>query len=183
MKHHQSRIHSSGYFYKETRLMLKQAIRRAIAQRTNREEGQGLVEYALILVLVAVVVIVILSQLGPSINNIFVEINDALGGDLVVSNEDNGPQCLNTNIANNYIEVPANGVLPPTTMQHSDANCTAADRGQLGWDVVYVSPNNINSARAKCNSAYSKQLRYTGTGTPEENSEIWPNSGFWYCQP
>ena len=31
-----------------------------------REEGQGLVEYALILVLVAVVVIVILARLGPA---------------------------------------------------------------------------------------------------------------------
>ena len=36
-----------------------------------REEGQGLVEYALILVLVAVVVIVILALLGPTIGNIF----------------------------------------------------------------------------------------------------------------
>ena len=36
-----------------------------------REEGQGLVEYALILVLVAVVVIAILAVLGPSIGNVF----------------------------------------------------------------------------------------------------------------
>jgi pilus assembly protein Flp/PilA len=36
-----------------------------------REEGQGLVEYALILVLVGIVVIVILAILGPSIGNIF----------------------------------------------------------------------------------------------------------------
>ncbi len=36
-----------------------------------REEGQGLVEYALILVLVAIVVIVILSLLGPIIGNVF----------------------------------------------------------------------------------------------------------------
>jgi pilus assembly protein Flp/PilA len=35
------------------------------------EKGQGLVEYALILVLVAVVVIVILALLGPTIGNIF----------------------------------------------------------------------------------------------------------------
>jgi len=39
-----------------------------------REEGQGLVEYALILVLVAVVVIVALSLLGPAIGNIFSQI-------------------------------------------------------------------------------------------------------------
>jgi pilus assembly protein Flp/PilA len=36
-----------------------------------REEGQGLVEYALILVLVAVVVILILSLVGPAVGNIF----------------------------------------------------------------------------------------------------------------
>jgi pilus assembly protein Flp/PilA len=35
------------------------------------EMGQGLVEYALILVLVAIVVIVILALLGPAIGNIF----------------------------------------------------------------------------------------------------------------
>jgi len=36
-----------------------------------RDEGQGLVEYALILVLVAIVVIVILAILGPVIGNVF----------------------------------------------------------------------------------------------------------------
>ncbi len=35
------------------------------------EQGQGLVEYALILVLVALTVIVILSLLGPGIGNAF----------------------------------------------------------------------------------------------------------------
>jgi pilus assembly protein Flp/PilA len=36
-----------------------------------REEGQGLVEYALILVLVAIVVIAILLLVGPAIGNVF----------------------------------------------------------------------------------------------------------------
>lgn len=36
-----------------------------------RQPGQGLVEYALILVLVSVVVIVILVLLGPVIGNVF----------------------------------------------------------------------------------------------------------------
>jgi len=36
-----------------------------------REEGQGLVEYALILVLVAIVVIAILVILGPVSGNVF----------------------------------------------------------------------------------------------------------------
>jgi pilus assembly protein Flp/PilA len=43
-----------------------------------REEGQGLVEYALILVLVAVVVIVILALVGPAVGNIFSNIVNAL---------------------------------------------------------------------------------------------------------
>jgi pilus assembly protein Flp/PilA len=36
-----------------------------------REEGQGLVEYGLILVLVAIVIIAILTILGPQIANVF----------------------------------------------------------------------------------------------------------------
>jgi len=36
-----------------------------------REDGQGLVEYALILVLVAIVVIAILTLLGPAIGAVF----------------------------------------------------------------------------------------------------------------
>ena len=44
-----------------------------------RQQGQALVEYALILVLVAVVVIVILALLGPTIGNIFSNISKSLG--------------------------------------------------------------------------------------------------------
>jgi pilus assembly protein Flp/PilA len=40
-------------------------------RRARKESGQGLVEYALILVLVALVVIVILALLGPAIGNVF----------------------------------------------------------------------------------------------------------------
>jgi pilus assembly protein Flp/PilA len=43
-----------------------------------REEGQGLVEYALILVLVAIVVIAILLVLGPAIGNVFSQVVDQL---------------------------------------------------------------------------------------------------------
>ena len=45
-----------------------------------KEKGQGLVEYALILVLVAIVVIAALTILGPIIGNIFSEINNSLSG-------------------------------------------------------------------------------------------------------
>jgi pilus assembly protein Flp/PilA len=43
-----------------------------------KEKGQGLVEYALILVLVAIVVIAALMILGPVIGNIFSTINASL---------------------------------------------------------------------------------------------------------
>ncbi|MGB9798513.1 MAG: Flp family type IVb pilin [Thermanaerothrix sp.] len=43
-----------------------------------KEKGQGLVEYALILVLVAVVVIAVLTLLGPAIGNVFSKIYNAL---------------------------------------------------------------------------------------------------------
>jgi pilus assembly protein Flp/PilA len=43
-----------------------------------QERGQGLVEYAIILVLVAVVVIAIVRLLGPKIGNTFSTINSSL---------------------------------------------------------------------------------------------------------
>lgn len=45
-----------------------------------REEGQGLVEYALILVLVAIVVIAILTLLGEQVSEVFSQIVEGLGG-------------------------------------------------------------------------------------------------------
>jgi pilus assembly protein Flp/PilA len=46
----------------------------------HSEKGQGLVEYALILVLVAIVVIAALMILGPIIGNTFSTINNSLTG-------------------------------------------------------------------------------------------------------
>ena len=43
-----------------------------------KEKGQGLIEYALILVLIAVVVIVVLKLLGPQIGGIFSKISSGL---------------------------------------------------------------------------------------------------------
>jgi len=45
-----------------------------------KEKGQGLVEYALILVLVAIVVIAVLMLLGPIIANVFSTINSSISG-------------------------------------------------------------------------------------------------------
>lgn len=48
-------------------------------RRSSAVKGQGLVEYALVLVLVAVVVIAILTLLGPQIGNVFSRITCGLG--------------------------------------------------------------------------------------------------------
>ncbi len=45
----------------------------------TRQEGQGMVEYALILVLVSIVVIVILLTMGNQIKNVFSNVVAALG--------------------------------------------------------------------------------------------------------
>ena len=46
----------------------------------GRERGQGLVEYALILVLVAIVVVTVLTTLGTRLQSTFTNITNALGG-------------------------------------------------------------------------------------------------------
>ncbi len=43
-----------------------------------KEEGQGLVEYGLILVLIAIVIVVILTTVGATIQNIFSKIVSSL---------------------------------------------------------------------------------------------------------
>jgi pilus assembly protein Flp/PilA len=51
---------------------------KSLSSKSKQEKGQGLVEYALILVLVAIVVIAALMVLGPKIGNIFSKVNSSL---------------------------------------------------------------------------------------------------------
>ena len=50
----------------------------SLLARTSREEGQGMVEYALILVLIAIVVIVVLAVVGHQVSDVFNNINSGL---------------------------------------------------------------------------------------------------------
>lgn len=54
-------------------------IRALIDRLTRSDRGQGMVEYALILVLIAVVVIAILIILGNQVANVFCNIAGAIG--------------------------------------------------------------------------------------------------------
>ena len=48
----------------------------------NEEEGQGMVEYALILALIAIAAITILPSIGEKILGIFTDVDDALGSEI-----------------------------------------------------------------------------------------------------
>jgi len=50
----------------------------ARAARDDCQEGQGMVEYALILVLISIVVIVILSVIGAQVNNVFSNVSNGV---------------------------------------------------------------------------------------------------------
>jgi pilus assembly protein Flp/PilA len=52
----------------------------SLFEAKRSQSGQGMVEYALILVLVSIVVIVVLLTMGQQINNVFSNVVVALGG-------------------------------------------------------------------------------------------------------
>jgi pilus assembly protein Flp/PilA len=58
---------------------LVELIWRLAARLTDNEQGQSMIEYALILVLIAVVVVVVLIILGNQVQNVFCNISGALG--------------------------------------------------------------------------------------------------------
>lgn len=59
---------------------LRDRLGQVVSHRNSDEEGQGMVEYALILVLIAIVVIVILTVVGHRVSDVFSNINTGLGG-------------------------------------------------------------------------------------------------------
>jgi pilus assembly protein Flp/PilA len=135
----------------------------------KREEGQGLVEYALILVLVAVVVIVILSQMGPAIGNIFSEIVGALNGEIASAPQ--GCQAFGGGMysAGVYIDVQGD-VITPDTIGHTDDACTDNGAGPAGSYMVNVSSE--AAADTKCAGV-------GGTGVvPGSGNE----NGWYFCQ-
>ena len=56
---------------------VSEAVRRFLSP-DRREDGQGMVEYALILVLIAVVVIIVLSTVGRQVKNVFSNVSNGL---------------------------------------------------------------------------------------------------------
>jgi pilus assembly protein Flp/PilA len=55
-------------------------LERYVALNNVSQDGQGMVEYALILFLVSIVAIVFLTAIGGHVNDVFSAVNDALTG-------------------------------------------------------------------------------------------------------
>jgi pilus assembly protein Flp/PilA len=73
--------HVVRYGSRVSYLLIKEVIelKRVLGDAGQSQRGQGMVEYALILVLVSIVVIVILLTMGNQIQNVFSNVVAALG--------------------------------------------------------------------------------------------------------
>jgi len=69
----------TGYGFETLAQARKEVKLRVLRRMSHRQRGQGMVEYALILVLVSIVVIVILLTMGNQIQNVFSNVVAALG--------------------------------------------------------------------------------------------------------
>jgi pilus assembly protein Flp/PilA len=70
---------STSQFTTLTEVFTMLDFKKLFKKNAEKKEGQGLVEYALILFLVAVVVIAILIILGPQIGGVFSKVSSTLG--------------------------------------------------------------------------------------------------------
>ncbi len=59
--------------------MKLQAILETLTARLEREEGQDMIEYALLAALISIVAIAVILLLGPYIKNLFQDVVSALG--------------------------------------------------------------------------------------------------------
>lgn len=50
-----------------------------LGRRLKREQGQGLVEYSLILILIAVVLVLVVGVVGRQVRNVFSNVSSGLG--------------------------------------------------------------------------------------------------------
>jgi pilus assembly protein Flp/PilA len=115
------------------------------------EKGQGLVEYALILVLVAIVVIAAMMILGPTVGNVFNNVNSSLEGLTSGGGGGSLPSGPSSNTAyDNYTGIPRMGNTYAIEYFCNTAGSGAAYNSYSvgsGWDITAgpnVSPSTIN---------------------------------------
>lgn len=125
-------------------------------RKTHQEGGQGLVEYALILVLVAVVVIAVLTLLGPQIGNVFSRVVNGLG--VVDSSGGSGEGGDNPSPTGNLVSVTA-----------------FRSGGDVVVQVEVTDTVNITAVDSQSNKTVS--LSCTGTGCSVTLPAVGPNPG------
>lgn len=111
--------------------------------RYKRQEGQGLVEYALILSLVALVSVFVLTALGQGLSNVFTRINCAINRDTACAQPSagNGDACPNENLivdALQCLDSPFTGGGQGLTM-FARTNCQGANLTLQGYGPLLYS--------------------------------------------
>lgn len=100
----------------------------------DNSQGQGLVEYALLLMLVSVVVVVILTLLGPQVGNVFSRVTTAMAGP---SGEEAPPTpAMITNASANY----SGGQLTVSVTLDQNGTITVTHQGSGKTSTVSCNP-------------------------------------------
>lgn len=133
----------------------------------RREDGQGLVEYALILVLVSIVVIVILALLGNTINGAFARVVAALNGQDMTGT---GTEYVITSMG-----ASASGSPPDCTVNVTGMQVTVFEDGELAGAGVAVSGSVSFSGGA--GGSASGSTNSSGTATLNNVSGLGSCSG------
>jgi pilus assembly protein Flp/PilA len=120
------------------------------------KRGQGLVEYALILVLVAIVVMVILALLGPAIGNVFSNIVAAIGnpgGGGAISGVGQ-PTKIGSTVtvkftrASTNVSVSASSTSGSASVSCTDTSCTCTVTGAASSGTVTISGGGTSVSRS-----------------------------------
>lgn len=112
----------------------------------QQEKGQGMTEYALILVLVPVVTIIALMLLGPLIGEVFSEINNSL-----VALEGGGGEIVSVPLPTELpTEEPACSSTPAFEAWKSSMNSQCSARPGVGQFVQFSCNESANTTSATC---------------------------------
>lgn len=133
----------------------------------KKEEGQGLVEYALLLVLVAVIVIAILAVLGSQIVVVFAQVTAGLNGQVVtgvgteavvtdydVEITENGPTCTATVSNISFVGLTDGKILEngSVTVYFSMGDQTKSTSGSTGANGMGSASGSLTFNGSNCGS-------------------------------
>lgn len=122
--------------------------------KRNAQRGQGMIEYAFILILVAVVAIVGVAYLGGAVNNSYCKVNNAFAGSPPAS-------CPSASLPTNYTMTVTSGTVFQETYPNSTPSTVTLPAGITltnNTDPVCGDSNQY------CIKAYGNAIEYSTTG-------------------